>query len=152
MGPVCHRWGPDRQVAGRWRRPAEVLRSAGVPDATTAAPAATGGRPRRGRRGYLLPGAIALAALIGLAAVINAVGQTHLSPRTLAGPDVATYITQGLQASGDRRGPVVRCPASEPVRAGLVFACTLREAGATRAVRVTETDGSGTFTYAVAPG
>ncbi len=112
------------------------------------------GRPRPPRRGYLLPGAIALVVLAIIAAVINAAGLQHHSPRTLAGPDVATYIAQGIQAGPGRHTlPEVRCPASEPVRTGVRFTCTEQasRAAPVRTVVVTETNGSGTFTWRLLP-
>jgi hypothetical protein len=101
-----------------------------------------------------VPGAIALVALAAIAAVVNFTGLEHHDPTTLAGPDVATYIAQGIQAgAGDHTLPQVRCPADEPVRAGLRFTCTEQGSArsAPRVVVVTETNGSGTFVWHLAP-
>ena len=106
------------------------------------------GRPVPARRGYLLPGLIALVVLGVLAVLIDVVGLQHRAPRTLAGPDVATLIAQDLQTrTGAHQPPQVRCPASEPVRAGVEFTCEEQAAGGTRTIRVRETSAGGAFTF-----
>ena len=113
------------------------------------APASPRAAPPRRRRGYFLPGGIALAVLAVLAVLIDQIGLAHRTPSTLSGPDTATAIAQGIQAAAsDHRLPQVRCPASEPVRAGLRFTCTeIASAGAApRAIAVVET-GRGAFTW-----
>lgn len=123
--------------------------------ATEAAAPAAAATPAKPKRGYLLPGTIALVVLGGLAAVFGVVGlQTHY-PRTLAGPEEATLISQALQARarhGEAVPPTVRCPAVEPVRRGLVFDCTLvRPGGRAQTIRVTETNARGSTSYEVEP-
>ena len=106
-------------------------------------------RPPRRRRGYLVPGAIALAVLAVLAVLIDEIGLAPRTPSTLSGFDVATAIAQGIQAApGDHRLPQVHCPASEPVRAGLRFTCSeVPSAGASpRPIAVVET-GGGAYTW-----
>jgi hypothetical protein len=93
--------------------------------------------------------------LAALAVVIDVLGQQHTTPRSLAGPDVATLIAQGMQAqSGAHQPPQIRCPATEPVRAGLDFDCQLQTAAGLRTVAVHETSAQGEFTWRVlgAPG
>ncbi|HET9691778.1 MAG TPA: DUF4333 domain-containing protein [Acidimicrobiales bacterium] len=118
--------------------------------APTVAPAARSGR---GRRGYLVPGSIALVVLAVLAVVIDLVGLTHRTPDTLAGPDVATRIAQGIQAgAGDHRLPQVSCPTSEPARAGVRFTCAELPpgGGAPITIQVTET-GAASYTWHPVP-
>ncbi|HLH47318.1 MAG TPA: hypothetical protein VKV25_09170 [Acidimicrobiales bacterium] len=116
------------------------------------APAAPVARPRP-KRGYLLPGTIALTVLAAGAALFAVVGlQTHY-PGHLAGPEVASQIGVDIQtrsARAEALPPTVRCPAREPVRAGYVFHCTLVRGGrATRTITVTE-GGGGSYRYALA--
>jgi Domain of unknown function (DUF4333) len=106
------------------------------------------GRPRPPRRGYLLPGAIALVVLGILAAVINAAGLQHHRPRTLAGPDVATLIAENLQTRANAaQPPQVRCPPSEPVAAGVAFTCVLSTSHGPQDLLVHETNDQGAFTF-----
>ena len=87
-----------------------------------------GSAGRRGpsRRGYLVPGLIALAFLAALALVINWAGLSHPRPRTLSRSDAQTLLSQALQVQlGDASPPQVRCPGAEPVRAGWRFTCHL---------------------------
>jgi len=103
------------------------------------------------RRGYLGPGIIALVVLAAIGLVINFVGLSHRSPHTLSGSDAATLISQGLQAQHGGSGrPQVSCPASEPVRSGVRFECSLHEPdGSSRSIAVTETDRSGDLRFTV---
>lgn len=113
-------------------------------------PAAPARASRRKGRGYLVPGLIALAVLGVVAVVVNAAGLQHRDPTALAGPDVATRIAQSIQARNALpTPPQVRCPASTPVRGGLVFTCRLT-AGPGRDITVTQTDGRGSYTWSVA--
>jgi hypothetical protein len=78
-----------------------------------------------------------------LAAAFGVVGLTSHAPDSLAGPLVAQRIGEVLQTGS--APPAVRCPAVEPVRAGLVFSCTLVHPGRPgERVVVTET-GHGDF-------
>jgi hypothetical protein len=100
------------------------------------------------RRGYVLPGAIALAALLGIGAALGAGDLAHPADRTISGPDIALPIALDIQGrEGTRSIPAVSCPAREPVRAGLRFTC---RAGA-RTVYVTEVDGRGRVTWSFTP-
>ena len=115
-------------------------------------PEVLAGRPRPARRGYLVPGLIALAVLALIAVVIDVVGLEHPTPRTLAGPDVATLIAQDMQTrTGASQPPQISCPASEPVRAGLRFACHLQSGRGSRTIEVRETSAQGAFTWIEVP-
>jgi hypothetical protein len=82
--------------------------------------------------------------LFAIGLVLGAGDLQHRSPTTLHGSDVAQEIAFGIQAQeGATAPPVVHCPGAEPVRAGWRFGCTVVEAGAGRAVQVTEIDGRG---------
>jgi hypothetical protein len=114
--------------------------------------AGRGGSARHGRsgRGYFVPGLIALVAMAAVGGAVNFAGLDHSSPSRLAGPDVATFVAQGIQTE-DRLAspPPVVCPASEPVRTGLRFACRWQRQAGDRIVNVTETDSRGQFRFAV---
>jgi hypothetical protein len=99
--------------------------------------------PARGRRGYFLPGVIALVALLGIGLLWGAGDLEHPAATNLAGPDVAAQISLGIQAQENAtRPPSVSCPAKEPVHQGQTFDCTV--AGSPpRLVHVTEVDGRG---------
>lgn len=114
-----------------------------APEAAAPDPAPAGGR--RGRRGYFLPGAIALVALLVIGGAVGAGDLSHPAPRTLNGPDVASQIALGVQSEqNDQAPPRVDCPPTEPVRAGLRFDCVLVPAsGGPVTVAVTEVDGRG---------
>ncbi|MHB1535626.1 MAG: DUF4333 domain-containing protein [Acidimicrobiales bacterium] len=108
-------------------------------------PPATAPAPKRG---YLVPGLIALVFLVGAAVLINYTALSHHVSRRLNGPDVATLISQGLQAQlGARVPPQVSCPAHEPLRAGLTFECVLDRHGRRSAVQVTETNRAGQLSF-----
>ncbi len=119
------------------------------------APASTapGSRPRP-KRGYLLPGTIALVVCAVIAIAIDVAGLQSHTPSSLPGRQVEAFISQGLQyAHPQASPPQVRCPADEPLRAGYAFDCVLVTAGRTPAtIRVTETSARGTFRYAPPPG
>jgi hypothetical protein len=105
------------------------------------------------RRGYLVPGAIALIVLAAIALVIDVAGLQSHTPHTLVGTEVATSISQILQENqtlkatqGEGSRPQVRCPAREPLRAGLVFDCSLLRPGRpAERIRVTEGSKGGDF-------
>jgi hypothetical protein len=105
------------------------------------------GRPLPRRRGYLVPGAIALVVLGVIALVIDVAGLQSHTPSTLVGTEIATDVSQAVQASQNLGSPPqVHCPAREPLRAGLVFECTLLRPGrAAEGVRVTEESKGGDF-------
>lgn len=105
------------------------------------------------RRGYFVPGLVALAALLGIGTALGAGDLSHRPPSSLAGPDVAEELALGIQAqAGAPSTPPVSCPRSEPVRAGATFTCTLgpwRGSGR-RTVRVVEIDSRGHLRWSLA--
>ena len=99
------------------------------------------------RRNRLVPGLIALAALLAIGIIFGAGADlTHPSPHSLSGRDISAQIELGIQTEkGLTNLPAVTCPSSEPVKAGLSFECSVtgvRTAG-TSNVEVTEVDGRG---------
>jgi hypothetical protein len=108
--------------------------------------------PPRARRGYLLPGVIALVVLVAIGAAVGAGDLDHSRPNTLHGPDMAQQLALGIQAQqGWRTLPDVRCPATEPVRDGWQFACRLVGSGPDRSVQVTEIDSRGHLRWRIGP-
>jgi hypothetical protein len=108
--------------------------------------------PRRApaKRGYLLPGVIALAALLAIGTAFGAGDLYHQPPRGLPGPLVASQISLAIQADYNVSvAPVVSCPASEPVRSGLVFYCSeeAKAAGSPLKITVVETDQRGNLSW-----
>ncbi len=108
--------------------------------------AAPGGRPRP-KRGYLVPGIIALVVCAAMATVIEFGGLRSHTPPSLAGHDVEALVSQRLQATHPQGSPPqVRCPAVEPLRAGLSFDCVFLEGGRPAGtIRVTELSAAGTL-------
>ena len=108
-------------------------------------------RPRgKSKRGYFLPGVIALAALLAIATAFGGGDLYHQPPSSLAGPDVASQIALAIQAEKNIvSAPSVTCPANEPVRAGLVFYCVETPSGNGPPVTVTvrETDQRGNLSW-----
>jgi len=114
------------------------------------APAADGTPTRPRRRGYFVPGLIALVAMLAGGAALNIGGLDHASPSRLAGSDVATFVAQGIQADrGLASPPAISCPSSEPDRAGFTFACVWHRGAQDVAIRVTETTRTGQFRFSV---
>jgi hypothetical protein len=106
----------------------------------------------RGRRGYWIPGIIALTVLVAIAIGFGAGDLTHPSPRTLAGQDVEAELSLGIQAQqGSSSPPVVHCPGSEPVLAGHAFSCTLVTGESTEVVSVVEIDRRGRLRWSITP-
>lgn len=104
----------------------------------------------RSKRGYFVPGLIALVVLAAGGGLANFAGLDHSAPSHLAGSDVQTFLAQAIQAKdGTTKLPEIRCPASEPVKAGHTFTCTWEKAGAATRVLVTETDARGQFRFRV---
>lgn len=106
--------------------------------------------PTRPRRGYWIPGLIALTFLVVVSVAFVLVGlQSHVG-RTLQGPVVAENLSLDLESGGTT--PNVHCPAQEPRRAGLSFDCTADRPGrAPVTIRVTETTATGGFRYRLLP-
>lgn len=126
--------------------------SEGVGATTGAQPSKTGGeqaKARRSRRGYFLPGVIALAVLLGIGTAFGAGDLDHQAPRVLSGVEVASQVELGLQAEvGGANLPYVTCPVSEPVIAGLTFACLEHpHNGPVRPISVTEIDAHGQLRF-----
>jgi hypothetical protein len=112
----------------------------------------TSPRPAR-RRGYFLPGVIALGFLVGLGALFGAGDLAHPAARIIYGSDIAQQIAEGLQAQqGSASLPTVSCPTREPVQTGLRFECRWSaEGGRPRPVYVTETDSRGEVRWSLTP-
>ncbi len=111
--------------------------------------------PARRRRGYFLPGAIALVALLVIGAAVGAGDLVHPTPHALNGSDVSSEIALGIQVQRNTRTPPkVSCPAREAVEKGLQFHCTLSTGpgAAPTVVTVTEVDGRGHLRWALPPG
>ena len=101
-------------------------------------------RAARRRRGYWIPGLIAMAVLLAIGLAFGAGDLDHGTLNTLPGTEVSQDIAQAIQAQdGTHVPPQVHCPASEPVRAGLQFTCTVTQGQTSRTVRVVETNGRG---------
>ncbi|HEY3809983.1 MAG TPA: DUF4333 domain-containing protein, partial [Acidimicrobiales bacterium] len=103
---------------------------------TSSGPADPGPAPApRPRRGYFLPGTIALVVLVAIGVAVGAGDLDHSRPHTLHGTDVAQELALGIQAQqGSHALPDVRCPAAEPVHDGWQFTCQLVGTGPNRAV------------------
>jgi Domain of unknown function (DUF4333) len=113
-----------------------------------AAPTPAPGRPAR--RGYFLPGVIALAVLVAIGLFVGAGDLNHRAPRTLDGADVASQIALALQVQQGSAGPPkVDCTGPQPVRAGWTFTCTVAGRHGPETVRVVEVDGRGSLRWAI---
>lgn len=110
-----------------------------------------GRAPRpRGKRGYFVPGIIALVVCAGIATLIDVTGLQTRTPSRLAGPQVETFLSQAIQARDALSAPpTVTCPGTEPLRAGVAFSCTVVLHGRTERVAVTEGRGA-SLTYRLA--
>jgi len=109
------------------------------------------GRPRR--RGYWIPGAIALAVLVVLALAFGAGDLTHPAPRTLSGPDIESELALGIQTQQRWASPpTLHCPGTVAVKEGHRFSCTLDTAGGPIPVDVVEVDGRGRLQWSLPPG
>ncbi len=106
--------------------------------------------PGRRRRGYWLPGLIAMTFLVVVSVAFGLVGLESHVGRRLQGQVVAEDLALDLQSGATI--PTVRCPSEEPRRAGLSFYCTERSPGRTpRTIQVTETAARGGFRYRLLP-
>ena len=108
---------------------------------------------RRRGRGYFLPGAIALTALLAIGVFFVGAGDLqHPAAKELSGPDIASQIALAIQAQqNSATAPTVTCPSREPVRDGLRFECTLH-GRTTRTLYVTEADGRGRISWSLSAG
>jgi hypothetical protein len=107
--------------------------------------------PPRRRRGYFLPGFIALAVLVAIGVILGAGDLEHPATSNLTGSEVAAQIALGIQAQQNAdRSPSVTCPPREPVRQGLTFRCTL-DGPPPRPIYVTEIDGRGQVRWSLTP-
>lgn len=91
-----------------------------------------------------------MAVLLVIGLLMGAGDLQHQAPKSLAGSDVATQISLGIQAQQhDSAPPSVRCPAREPVRAGWRFDCTESARGGDKTVQVVEIDGRGRLSWTI---
>jgi hypothetical protein len=90
---------------------------------------------------------MALVVLVGIGLALGGGDLEHGSPKTLAGPQIAQTLATMIQANQGTPSPTVRCPRSEPARAGVQFVCKVTGAGASRTVHVTEIDGRGGLSW-----
>jgi hypothetical protein len=124
------------------------MSSAGSPD-VEAAPAPTG---RRGRRGYWIPGLVAMAFLLIIAVAVGAGDLDHSAPRNLQGADIASQIALGIETQqGTASAPDVHCPEKEPVRSGWQFECSVTQAGRSVPVDVVELNQHGQLSWHLGP-
>lgn len=101
------------------------------------------------KRGYYLPGIIALVVLVAISVVFALVALRSYAPRVLSGSQVSQSLSEYLQTGATP--PTVRCPSTEPMRAGLVFDCkVLRPGQRPRTVQVTE-ESAESFHYRLLP-
>lgn len=105
--------------------------------------------PTARRRGYLVPGLIALAALVVIAVILDTTHRPDASPHRLDASETAARIAQGYQEDHHLASPPpVHCPNDEPVVAGRRFDCQLERGNGPLTVAVTET-GGGDIIYRV---
>lgn len=103
---------------------------------------------RRSKRGYWVPGMIALVVLLAIGAVFGAGDLDHSPPARLSGATIESQIAVAVQVQlGSRTPPTLNCPSSEPVRAGLTFKCTATAGGRTETLRVVEIDSRGDLSW-----
>ncbi|HWE57983.1 MAG TPA: DUF4333 domain-containing protein [Acidimicrobiales bacterium] len=107
---------------------------------------------RPSRRGYFLPGFIAMGALLVIGVLFGAGDLEHPAARSVVGPDIAGQIAAAIQTvENARTTPDVHCPAREPVQLGLQFECTQGSGATTRPIYVTETDNRGGVRWSFDP-
>lgn len=112
-----------------------------------------GAPPAKKRRGYFLPGVIALIVLVVLGIVIGGGDLEHPASTTIYGSAIESQIANGIQDVRNTNSLVrVSCPAQEPVKQGLTFDCTADGAGLKhQTVYVVETDGRGDTRWSLTP-
>lgn len=103
------------------------------------------------RPGHLRLAVTALAVVVVIGVVVNFLLLQHRAPGVLDGQVVAQRIAQDIQFNRHLTSPpAVRCPPSEPQRAGTRFACTATVGGRSVTVVVSERDSRGQFDFQVA--
>jgi len=123
------------------------------PEPPTATIGGTAARSRAGRRGYWIPGIIALTVLVVMALALGAGDLFHPAPAVLSGAEVEQQLALGIQAQGGyARPPVVHCPGPQPVARGHTFACTLDGPKGPVGIRVVEIDARGQLRWSSANG
>jgi hypothetical protein len=104
------------------------------------------------RRGYWIPGLIALAALVIIGLILGAGDLSHPAYTSINGPDIEQQISQAMQVEQSAgTAPDITCPRREPVRVGLTFDCTARTAHGQQVVHVTEIDNRGDIRWSPSP-
>ncbi len=89
-----------------------------------------------------------MAALLGIGLALGAGDLDHRTTSGLHGTDVAQQLALAIQAqNGSHTPPNVTCPATEPVRSGLQFSCTIQASGSSQVIHVEETDGRGHLSW-----
>jgi hypothetical protein len=103
-------------------------------------------------RAYWVPAIVALVVLLAIGLFVGAGDLNHQPPKSLTGAEVADQIALAIQDQQHRTAPPpVRCPATEPVRAGWHFTCTETSGGQSKTVRVVEIDGRGGLSWSLSP-
>jgi hypothetical protein len=82
--------------------------------------------------------------LLAIGLALGAGDLDHRSASSLHGTDVAQQLVLAIQVqNGSRTPPNVTCPATEPIRQGFRFSCSIERNGSARVIDVEETDGRG---------
>jgi Domain of unknown function (DUF4333) len=91
-----------------------------------------------------------MAALLGIGLALGAGDLDHRTTSGLHGADVAQQLALAIQAENESHTPPdVTCPATEPVRSGLQFSCTIQASGSSQVIHVEETDGRGHLSWQI---
>ena len=124
-----------------------------VPVGPDETPVAPDGAPVKKRRGYFIPGIIALVVLLVIGLVLGGGDLEHPAATTIYGSAIESQIANGIQDVRDTNATIdVACPAQEPVKQGLQFSCTATGAGLeNQTVYVVETDGRGDTRWSLTP-
>jgi hypothetical protein len=142
---VTSQGGPARREAPETGNTPQPGKSA-----PPAQPPERSGPPARRRRGYWIPGLIAVAVLTAIGVAFGAGDLNHRSPSVLHGSDVAQQIALGIQAQEHlHQPPEVHCPAAQPVRNGRRFDCTRVGAGPAVPIHVLEIDDRGRLRWSL---
>lgn len=104
------------------------------------------------RRGYWVPGLIALTVLVMIGLIFGAGDLSHPAYTSINGPDIELQISQAMQVEQNTgTAPEISCPRREPVRAGLTFDCSARTPTGQEVVHVTEIDNRGAIRWSLSP-